>query len=72
MKPKLLILSSILLLNACASTDSVATQGAGYLRNTADYIEQNKDSIDHALKRSGELIGKGMKATGEYLQEISQ
>lgn len=71
MKKQLLLCSTLLLLNACA-TNSVASQGAGYLRNTADYIEQNKDSIDHAVKRSGQLIGKGMKATGEYLQEISQ
>lgn len=73
---KIFLFSSILLLNACAHTLQGAWQDtSNNLQNAAEYVRQSPDMIDHAthtIKRGGELIGKGMEATGEYLQEISK
>lgn len=73
---KIFLLSSILLLNACANTMQGALQDtSNNLYHATEYVRQNPDVVDNAtstLKRGGELIGKGMKATGEYLQEITK
>lgn len=73
---KIFLFSSILLLNACANTMQGALQDtSNNIYHATEYVRQNPDVVDKAtstLKRGGELIGKGMKATGEYLQEITQ
>lgn len=73
---KIFLFSSILLLNACANTVQGALQDtSNNLYQAQEYVRQNPDVVNNAtstLKRGGELIGKGMKATGEYLQEITR
>lgn len=80
MKMKLFLLAGVIVLNGCANTMQGALQDtSNNLYHATQYATENRDKIDAAtetiggaIKRGGEIIGKGMKATGEYLQEISQ
>lgn len=80
MKTKLFIVVGVLALSGCANTMQGALQDtSNNLYHASQYATENREKIDAAtetvggaIKRGGEIIGKGMKATGEYLQEISQ
>lgn len=80
MKKKLLLMVGVMALSGCANTMQGALQDASNnIYQASQYANENRDKINAAaeqtgavLKRGGQLIGKGMKATGEYLQEITQ
>ncbi|SSY71103.1 hypothetical protein [Alysiella crassa] len=79
MKKHIILFSSILLLNACAATmNGVAQDSANMVNNASQFAHENRDKINtvaeqtgELLKRGGNLIGKGMTATGEMLQEMT-
>ena len=72
----IIILSS---LTGCTATMSGMAQDSKSAIHTAtNMANQNRDAIDQAatqtgelLKKSGNLIGKGMQATGQLLQEMT-
>ena len=80
MKTKLLILMAVSSLTACANTlQGAVKDGSANLKTASDWVENNRDSIDAAavktgqlIKQGGNLIGRGMEKTGELIQEITR
>lgn len=80
MKTKLLILMTVSTLTACANTlQGAVKDGSANLKTASDWVENNRDEIDAAaaktgqlIKQGGNLIGRGMEKTGELIQEITR
>ncbi|MDO5357668.1 MAG: hypothetical protein Q4E77_09280 [Conchiformibius sp.] len=80
MKTKLLILMAVSTLTACANTMQGAVKdGSTNLKTASEWVENNRDEIDAAaaktgqlIKQGGNLIGRGMEKTGELIQEITR
>lgn len=66
-------------LSGCANTmNGVAQDSVSAFNTAADFANKNRDALNTAATQTGEvlkkganLIGKGMEATGELLQEMT-
>ncbi len=80
MTKPILILTTLLALNGCAATmQGVAQDSSKAIDSAAEFAHKNRDALNTAatqtgelIKRGGNLIGKGIEATGEILQDMTE